>query len=107
MSSNNPKRNKLFILAEQLRKHAKASNLQAFIMIDGDEPGMAKALGNYSEGMVQTIVAHMAITHPDIFSKTIEMINKMAEAVEEKQKEIEGATEVAKEEERPSLIVVP
>ena len=100
--TNNPKRKKLSILAEQLRKHAKASNLQVFIIHDGDEPGMAKALGNYGEAMVQTVVAHMAMNHPEIFASTIEMINKLADA-----QKAEAPKEEEKAEEKPSLIVVP
>lgn len=76
-------RKKLLILSDQVRAHAKAKLLQAFIFTEGEKPGTVSISGHYSAQMVKSLVINLALKHPEFFSEAVEDMNKLAAQTEE------------------------
>jgi hypothetical protein len=104
---------KLSLLCNQMTKHAKAHNLQVYVMqeVENRQVGVS---GHFSEEMLVNLAAHLGLQHPQAVAKAGQILatimgNKPVESVKlvgADGSPIAPAMEVVKDEPKPDDFVV-
>ena len=91
------KRNKMLILADQLRKYGKSTNLQCVVFTEGAEEGTVMLTGYYGNVIVSSLIQQLCLMNRTVVDKAIAELDDLSKEIETAKKPQADGQEGAEE----------